>query len=174
MKRMPIKTKPQPWTYERIETLKSLWAEGQTASQIAKVLGGASRSAVCAKVHRLKLKPRASDEHRSAEQRQRRSKPTLVIAPKPKVLENEPAALLQDDGSPFGTLAIRDGLCRWRHGDVRESGVHYCAHPIKPHSPYCPFHSDKAWDKSGTAKSKLKAKDRAESYHDAEQHRRAA
>ena len=29
------------WTDERVETLKSMWAEGKSASQIAKELGGA-------------------------------------------------------------------------------------------------------------------------------------
>ena len=28
------------WTYERVEILKKLWGEGQSASQIAKELGG--------------------------------------------------------------------------------------------------------------------------------------
>ena len=41
------------WTDERVETLKRMWAEGQSASQIAKELGGVTRNAVIGKVHRL-------------------------------------------------------------------------------------------------------------------------
>ena len=41
------------WTDERVETLKKMWAEGQSASQIAKELGGVTRNAVIGKVHRL-------------------------------------------------------------------------------------------------------------------------
>ena len=41
------------WTDERVETLKKMWGEGQSASQIAKELGGVTRNAVIGKVHRL-------------------------------------------------------------------------------------------------------------------------
>ena len=47
------------WTEERVETLKKMWAEGQSASQIAKELGGVTRNAVIGKVHRLGLSNRA-------------------------------------------------------------------------------------------------------------------
>jgi GcrA cell cycle regulator len=47
------------WTDERVETLKRMWIEGQSASQIAKELGGITRNAVIGKVHRLGLSNRA-------------------------------------------------------------------------------------------------------------------
>jgi len=46
------------WTDERVETLKKMWTEGQSASQIAKELGGVTRNAVIGKVHRLGLSNR--------------------------------------------------------------------------------------------------------------------
>ncbi|MBV1866402.1 MAG: GcrA cell cycle regulator [Marinosulfonomonas sp.] len=46
------------WTDERVETLKKMWGEGQSASQIAKELGGVTRNAVIGKVHRLGLSNR--------------------------------------------------------------------------------------------------------------------
>jgi len=48
------------WTDERVETLKRMWAEGQSASQIAKELGGVTRNAVIGKVHRLGLSNRVA------------------------------------------------------------------------------------------------------------------
>ncbi|QDC11170.1 GcrA cell cycle regulator [Oceanicola sp. D3] len=48
------------WTDERVETLKRMWGEGQSASQIAKELGGVTRNAVIGKVHRLGLSNRAT------------------------------------------------------------------------------------------------------------------
>tara|TARA_R110002094_G_scaffold195891_1_gene168807 strand:+ start:269 stop:883 length:615 start_codon:yes stop_codon:yes gene_type:complete len=47
------------WTDERVETLKKMWSDGQSASQIAKELGGVTRNAVIGKVHRLGLSNRA-------------------------------------------------------------------------------------------------------------------
>ena len=49
------------WTDERVETLKRMWGEGQSASAIAKELGGVTRNAVIGKVHRLGLSNRTED-----------------------------------------------------------------------------------------------------------------
>src|SRR6202012_3798593 len=48
-----MRTRPVEWTEERIEALTKLWREGLSASQVARQLGGISRSAVIGKVHRL-------------------------------------------------------------------------------------------------------------------------
>ena len=47
------------WTDDRVELLKKMWGEGQSASQIAKELGGVTCNAVIGKVHRLGLSNRA-------------------------------------------------------------------------------------------------------------------
>lgn len=49
------------WTDERVELLKKMWAEGNSASQIAKELGSVTRNAVIGKVHRLGLSSRNGD-----------------------------------------------------------------------------------------------------------------
>lgn len=46
------------WTDERVEKLQEMWAEGHSAAQIAKALGGVTRNAVIGKVHRLGLSNR--------------------------------------------------------------------------------------------------------------------
>ena len=48
------------WTDERVEILTKMWGEGNSASQIAKELGGVTRNAVIGKVHRLGLSNRAT------------------------------------------------------------------------------------------------------------------
>ena len=55
------------WTDERVETLKRMWGEGQSASQIAKELGGVTRNAVIGKVHRLGLSNRAAGKDEEEE-----------------------------------------------------------------------------------------------------------
>jgi GcrA cell cycle regulator len=62
------------WTDERIETLKKLWAEGLSASQIAGELGSVTRNAVIGKVHRLGLSGRAKTAS-VAPQRPRKAAP---------------------------------------------------------------------------------------------------
>src|SRR5258708_7377735 len=43
------------WTDQRVESLKSMWDEGLSCSQIADELGGVSRNGVIGKVHRMGL-----------------------------------------------------------------------------------------------------------------------
>jgi len=47
------------WTDDRVEILKKMWGDGQSASVIAKELGGVTRNAVIGKVHRLGLSNRS-------------------------------------------------------------------------------------------------------------------
>ncbi|MFV2053531.1 GcrA family cell cycle regulator [Aliiroseovarius sp. YM-037] len=67
------------WTDERVETLKKMWGEGQSASQIAKELGGVTRNAVIGKVHRLGLSNRAGSAKPAAKE-----KPAAKTAAKAK------------------------------------------------------------------------------------------
>lgn len=68
------------WTDDRVELLKKMWGEGQSASQIAKELGGVTRNAVIGKVHRLGLSNRAGSGGATAKA-EAKPKPA---APKPK------------------------------------------------------------------------------------------
>ncbi|MEJ1993365.1 MAG: GcrA family cell cycle regulator [Maritimibacter sp.] len=78
------------WTDERVETLKKMWGEGQSASQIAKELGGVTRNAVIGKVHRLGLSNRAGGGSSSpaASSAPAKEKP----AAKPAAAKAKPAA----------------------------------------------------------------------------------
>ena len=59
------------WTEEKVEKLKELWGKGNTASQIAEIIGGISRNAVIGKAHRLnlsaKIKTRTATTNQSYE-----------------------------------------------------------------------------------------------------------
>jgi hypothetical protein len=56
------------WDAEDVALLKKLWAIGESAAQIACLLGY-SRNAVCAKLLRMGLKPRAQATNRKAQDR---------------------------------------------------------------------------------------------------------
>ena len=57
------------WTEEKVAKLKELWGKGNTASQIAEIIGGISRNAVIGKAHRLnlsaKIKTRAATSNKN-------------------------------------------------------------------------------------------------------------
>jgi GcrA cell cycle regulator len=48
------------WSDDRISTLKKMWQQGKSASEIAEKLGGVTRNAVIGKAHRLGLSGRPS------------------------------------------------------------------------------------------------------------------
>ena len=101
------------WTDDRVETLKRMWGEGASASQIAKELGGVTRNAVIGKVHRLGLSNRNADEAKPAPQTPAKpapapktAKPDPTPAPKP-----EPVAAVEedDDDEPRTMAAVPQG-----------------------------------------------------------------
>ncbi len=77
------------WTDERVETLKTMWSEGKSASQIAKELGGVTRNAVIGKVHRLGLSNRVGGEH-----------PDDLGAPAEAILDDETPAPTPEAATP--------------------------------------------------------------------------
>jgi len=78
------------WSDERVEKLKKMWAEGQSASQIAKELGGVTRNAVIGKVHRLGLSNRNGSGGGAAAEPAPKPKP--AAAAKPRNAKAKPAA----------------------------------------------------------------------------------
>src|SRR5690242_5371410 len=81
------------WTEQRIEMLRKLWGQGQTASQIATLLGGVTRNAVIGKAHRLGLTGRPSPIKREGAEAaaprrkpaaQRRQQPAVAAMPAPR------------------------------------------------------------------------------------------
>ncbi|MGE0044351.1 MAG: GcrA family cell cycle regulator, partial [Hyphomonadaceae bacterium] len=114
------------WTDERVALLKKLWAEGHSASQIAKQIGGVTRNAVIGKVHRLGLAGRATPSRpakRPARPRQQRS--PLSMAPRvrpasspyaPPVLTVVLDPLRFEDGSVATVLTLKEGMCKFPIG----------------------------------------------------------
>ena len=101
------------WKDERVEALKQLWVDGYSASQIAGRLGGTTRNAVVAKVHRLGLAGRAtlgrSGPRRAAPRPQRTSAPLPATPLPPPAPEDVPTVSLQD---------ATDSACRWPCANV--------------------------------------------------------
>ena len=90
--------KKMAWTPERVETLKKMWADGQSASQIAGELGGVTRNAVIGKIHRLGLSNRVSSpakENKESESKVKRSpkqKSRKPLDNKTQLLQNQEKA----------------------------------------------------------------------------------
>lgn len=153
------------WTDDRVEILAKLWAEGLSASQIAKQLGGVTRNAVIGKVHRLGLSGRATPS------RPRRKKvtapratakspatsrpsaprtpkapsaPTPSVKPLPIPLEAKPLA----NGEFATILTIDENTCKWPIGDPSSDDFRFCGRPASDNNPYCSSHCQVAYQPS--------------------------
>jgi GcrA cell cycle regulator len=156
------------WNDERVETLKKLWSEGLSASQIANRLGrDLSRNAVIGKVHRLGLSGRASQRHSmvmrrvgkvsaamqhsklaTASKRRaliRRGKydearaACVVVAPTFKPLPLPPEPVRPAKLVSFAEL--EDHHCRFIFGDPKTADHGFCGAKKAPGLSYCDGHA---------------------------------
>lgn len=161
------------WTEDRVEILTKLWAEGLSASQIAKQLGGVTRNAVIGKVHRLGLSGRAKPSRpkkvasvRASSTRKRTastgkpraprtiSRPSAPPAPPPPPpIEAKPLP----NGEYATIMTIRDHMCKWPIGDPMESDFRFCGRKHKQGEPYCEAHCNVAYQPSRRRGSGAKA-----------------
>ena len=152
------------WTDERVESLKKLWQEGLSASQIAGRLGGVTRNAVIGKGHRLGLSGRAPHT-RQKSIRPRRPAPATqkrLVAKRTFAQGGNTAfrALVQGDTEayvpPVEELVIpekerkyittlTESCCRWPIGDPQHDDFHFCGKGKVTGLPYCEFHARRAF-----------------------------
>ena len=145
------------WTDERVELLKKLWAEGLSASQVAKQLGGVTRNAVIGKVHRLGLSGRAMP---SRPARTRPQAPRTLVRGRPDPLTAEPReeerqhsqSAQKSETNPIEerglepvqratVLTLTEHTCKWPIGDPLAEDFHFCGHESGESGPYCKYHA---------------------------------
>jgi GcrA cell cycle regulator len=136
------------WTDERVETLRKLWLDGLSASQIAKQLGGVTRNAVIGKVHRLGLSGRATPSQPT--------RPTFKAPRPPRPVVSQPSARRMIDHAPAplprpvtyveepGTatvLTLGAHMCKWPIGDPATDNFTFCGRRSASEGPYCVEHA---------------------------------
>lgn len=156
------------WTDERVETLRKLWAEGLSASQIAAQLGGVSRNAVIGKVHRLKLSSRGRATASPARQKKSvqgssvtksvsrssasvRSVPVSVGATALKAqFDVEPVArnhmrpvenVVVPISRRLHLVQLSERTCKWPNGDPLSEDFSFCGNDCADTGPYCGYHA---------------------------------
>lgn len=159
------------WTEQRIEMLRRLWGQGQTASQIAAALGGVTRNAVIGKAHRLGLTGRPSPIKRDATggeaPKRRPAARRMAINPQPKPMlpmartASTPQAEIAPPAAPAAQERPRayqpqrshagGKACSWPMGDPKQPGFHFCGEPAEPGRPYCGTHCQQAYQRKSEA-----------------------
>ena len=140
------------WTDEKVAKLKELWGKGNTASQIAEIIGGISRNAVIGKAHRLnlsaKIKTRTATKNKNFE----------------NSLDNQNIKRRKIRGNRFKSLIIEkdfepeqpkqleeldDNSCKWPIGHPDEDSFYFCGRSSLKDFSYCKLHLLYAYQPKG-------------------------
>jgi len=129
------------WTEEKVNKLKELWGKGQTASQIAEIIGGISRNAVIGKAHRLTLS--AKIKARSAINYNNSQKPNENSVTKRGRKSKFRSLLLDKNFEPAKNLQLEElteDTCKYMEGHPDEKNSSFCGRKTVEKFSYCPLH----------------------------------
>ena len=127
------------WTEEKVEKLKELWGKGNTASQIAEIIGGISRNAVIGKAHRLNLS--AKILKRSKINSSKNNGPKFIEKRSRKIKFR--SLLLDKNFEPARNLNLEDlteNTCKYMEGHPNEKSASFCGRKNVEKFSYCPLH----------------------------------
>ena len=140
------------WTEEKVSKLKELWGKGNTASQIAEIIGGISRNAVIGKAHRLnlsaKIKTRTATCNKnfenSIEQNKVQSKRGRKSKFKSLIIEKD-----FEPESPKQLEELDENSCKWPIGHPDEKEFYFCGRSSLKDFSYCKLHLLYAYQPKG-------------------------
>ena len=139
------------WTPEKVDKLKELWGKGNTASEIAQILGGVTRNAVIGKAHRLNLSGKiqtkksssvatysSDNENKISRKNLRRGKFKSLIIDKNFEPEN-----------PKQLEELDENSCKWPIGHPNEKSFYFCGRSSLKDFSYCKLHLLYAYQPKG-------------------------
>ena len=130
------------WTPERVSKLKELWGKGNTASQIAEIIGDVTRNAVIGKAHRLNLATKSIPKNSNSRE-QTKFKDSTNKNEKKTRKSRFKSLIIEKDFEPENPKTLEqleDGICKWPIGHPDEEGFYFCGrHSISGFS-YCKLH----------------------------------
>jgi GcrA cell cycle regulator len=130
------------WTENKVKKLRDLWGKGNTASQIAEIIGGVSRNAVIGKAHRLNLSIKIKT--RSSIQSQRvlnaEKNPQIKLKGRKEKLKT---LLLDKNFEPARNLSLEElneDTCKYMEANPNEKDASFCGRKTVEKFSYCPLH----------------------------------
>jgi len=140
------------WNEQKVAKLKELWGKGNTASQIAQIIGGLSRNAVIGKAHRLNLSSKIKT--RSVSQNQNFQNNTEVDSAKQKRGKKSKfqSLIIEKDFEPENPKKLEEldeSSCKWPVGHPEEKSFYFCGRSSLKDFSYCKLHLLYAYQPKG-------------------------
>jgi GcrA cell cycle regulator len=157
------------WNEEKVSKLKELWGKGNTASQIAGIIGGISRNAVIGKANRLNLSSKIKTRNASSSQsfdsssEENNSKQRQVKKSKFKSL------LIEKDFEPENPKKLEElneSSCKWPVGHPEEESFYFCGRSSLKDFSYCKLHLLYAYQPKGKREEPTTEKEEVPQYID--------
>ena len=140
------------WNNEKVEKLKELWGKGNTASQIAEIIGGISRNAVIGKAHRLNLSAKIKTRNASSTQRFGNNSEESGSKQKQGKKSKFKSLLIEKDFEPENPKKLEEldeSSCKWPVGHPEEPSFYFCGRSSLKDFSYCKLHLLYAYQPKG-------------------------
>ena len=140
------------WTEEKVAKLKELWGKGNTASEIAKIIGGISRNAVIGKAHRLNLSAKIKTRTAASNQHFENSLDEKSIKTKRNRKSKFRSLIIEKDFEPENPKQLEEldeSLCKWPIGHPDEKSFYFCGRNSLKDFSYCKLHLLYAYQPKG-------------------------
>ena len=140
------------WTDEKVAKLKELWGKGNTASQIAEIIGGISRNAVIGKAHRLNLSAKIKTRTATSTQNFENSIGEKNIKDKKIKKSKFKSLIIEKDFEPENPKQLEEldeNSCKWPIGHPDEKNFYFCGRSSLKDFSYCKLHLLYAYQPKG-------------------------
>ncbi len=140
------------WTEEKVAKLKELWGKGNTASQIAEIIGGISRNAVIGKAHRLNLSAKIKTRTATSSQKFDNSSNEKNIRLRKGRKSKFKSLIIENDFEPENPKQLEEldeNSCKWPIGHPDEKSFYFCGRSSLKDFSYCKLHLLYAYQPKG-------------------------
>ena len=140
------------WTEEKVAKLKELWGKGNTASQIAEIIGGLSRNAVIGKAHRLNLSAKIKTRTATSNENFNNSLNEKNIKVKRGRKSKFKSLIIEKDFEPENPKQLEeltDNDCKYPIGHPNEKDFYFCGRTPMDERIYCKLHVLHAYQPRG-------------------------